>query len=767
MIKDRRQSSLFTAEELPLNPTKWELADDADRMYAEVVFNRPLSTAFHYVVPEKLRDLIGPGRRVEAPFGGGDRATIGFCVNVTRTSPTSRLLKPLVAVLDREPLIDAHLLELTRWIAERYLCGWGQVLSAIIPAGVKSHAGTREVTFFALAPTAVATWPEMKLPPKQRAVLSALATRGAAMRVDELATAADCGVGPIHTLRDRGLIVPERRRTMPELGDVGMIETPTELHLTHEQRDALEAVLAALREQRFESLLLHGVTGSGKTEVYIRAIEEVVSYGRQAIVLVPEISLTPQTIRRFRSRFPAVAVLHSHLTDAERHAQWRQIATGSVQVVVGARSAVFAPTPNLGLIVIDEEHETSFKQDSTPRYHAREVARRRAELLKIPLLLGSATPTLESWLRVQRGQDRLLSLPKRVAGRPLPPVAIVDIRDDPIVNQQRALGRALLTAMHAALKSGGQIILFLNIRGFAPLVLCRGCGQALKCPDCDLTLTWHQQHGRAVCHCCGHETEMPANCPKCQRPGFRYFGLGTEKLEQELKSLFPNVPALRMDSDTMRGRGSHDAALEKFRHGEVRILLGTQMIAKGLDFPDVTLVGVVDADTSLRQPDLRARERTFQLIAQVAGRTGRGPRGGRVLVQTSCPDDPAILFASRHDYVGFATAELQEREACQAPPYRLATRIILRGKTESHVEQDADALSELLRATEPVKQQAVRVAGPAPCPILRLQGHYRYHLQLLARDLEPMRTAWEAAASQYKPHKEVEFAVDVEPLNFR
>jgi primosomal protein N' (replication factor Y) (superfamily II helicase) len=761
----RRQSSLFAPEELPPNPTKWELADDADRLYAEVVFNRPLSTAFHYVVPEALRDLIGPGKRVEAPFGGGDRTTIGFCVGVTRTSPTSRILKPLTAVLDREPLIDAHLLELTQWIADRCLCGWGQVLSAIIPAGVKSRAGTREVTFFALSPAVTGT--DLKLPPKQRAVLDALAKRGSAMRADELASLADCGVGPIHALRDRGVIVPERHRTAPELGDVAAIETPPELHLTHEQTDALDAVLAALREQRYESLLLHGVTGSGKTEVYIRAIEEVVSYGRQAIVLVPEISLTPQTIRRFRSRFPQVAVLHSHLTDAERHAQWRQIATGSVQVVVGARSAVFAPTPNLGLIVIDEEHETSFKQDSTPRYHAREVARRRAELLGIPLLLGSATPTLESWLRVQRGQDRLLSLPKRVAGRPLPPVTIVDIRDDPIVNQQRALGRALLTAMHAALKAGGQIILFLNIRGFAPLVLCRGCGQALKCPDCDLTLTWHQQHGKAVCHCCGHETDLPANCPNCHRPGFKYFGLGTERLEQELKSLFPNVPALRMDSDTMRGRGSHEAALDRFRHGDVRILLGTQMIAKGLDFPNVTLVGVVDADTSLRQPDLRARERTFQLIAQVAGRTGRGPRGGRVLVQTSCPDDPAIQFAAKHNYVDFATAELQEREACQAPPYQVATRIILRGKSESHVEADAETLSNLLRDTDPVRQKLVRVVGPAPCPILRLQGHFRYHLQLLSRDLAPMRTVWDAAASRYKPHKDVEFAVDVEPLSYR
>jgi primosomal protein N' (replication factor Y) len=718
-------------------------------------------------VPDGLREIVRPGCRVEAPFGFGNQTLTGFCVAVEPTAPPGRNYKALTSVLDREPLVDGPLLELTQWIAHRYLCGWGQVLSAIIPAGVKSKAGTREVRYFQAAPEAAVRLATAKLPAKQLAVVNVLIERGEALAIDELTTVAGCGLGPIQTLEERGWIVSDKRRRFVIDEQAKPIEPPPSIVLNREQQRVVDAVLAALRGQRHESFLLHGVTGSGKTEVYIRSIEEVVSYGRQAIVLVPEISLTPQTIRRFRSRFPSVAVLHSHLTDAERHAQWRWIAEGGVQVVVGARSAVFAPTPNLGLIVIDEEHETSFKQDSTPRYHARDVARQRAERLKIPLLLGTATPTLETWLRVQRKQETLLSLPQRVAQRPLPPVVIVDTRNDPQIQQRKALGRALTTALQANLKAGGQTILFLNLRGFAPLLLCRGCGQSLRCPDCDLTLTWHQQHDKALCHGCGHETDVPVNCPQCQRPGLQYLGMGTERLEQEVRSRFPQATCLRMDSDTMRARGSHEEALDRFRHGEVQILLGTQMIAKGLDFPNVTLVGVVDADTSLRQPDLRARERTFQLIAQVAGRTGRSERGGRVLVQTACPDDPAIQFAAKHDYLGFAHEELAQRLACQAPPYCSAVRIILRGEHEPAVEAESTRLAELLRAGLKNSVTKIRLLGPAPCPIARLQKFFRYHLQLVGPDAEAIRSLWLEVVPKFNPAAEVEYAVDVDPLNLR
>ena len=797
-MTDSHQASLFSEADLPPDLLPWEIAAGEDRLLAEVVFNRPLTTIFQYFVPNELREMIGPGQRVQVPFGRGDKLTIGFCVGLTTTFPPGRRIKTIAALIDREALLDARMLELTRWIADRYLCGWGQVLESIIPRGVKSKAGSREVTFFALAswraetgqplgePGAVRprkSGPEcgavrhpahpeatseldLKLPAKQRAVIEALVAVGRPMRVDELAEAAQCGTAPIHGLRDKGLIVALRERVMSAL----VMPTPEahrEIRLNPDQQRAVDTILSVVRASEHRTLLLHGVTGSGKTEVYIRAIEEVVSYGRQAIVLVPEISLTPQTIRRFASRFSSIAVLHSHLTDAERHGHWQQIASGAVQVVVGARSAIFAPTPHLGLIVIDEEHETSFKQDSTPRYHAREVARRRAELEKVPLILGSATPTLESFLKVLRKEDLHLSMPSRVERLPLPPVLIVDIRNDPAIAKGSAIGRALFTSMMDALKAKGQIILFLNVRGFSPVLWCRGCGEGVKCPDCDITLTYHKERAVALCHSCDRSAPLPKVCPKCGKPGLLNLGIGTERLEAEVKARFPNVACLRMDSDTMSQRGSHDVALEKFRHGEVQILLGTQMIAKGLDFPNVTLVGVIDADTLLHQPDIRSMERTFQLIAQVAGRTGRSAKGGRVLVQTSSPEQPPIVRAAAHDFLGFATDELRHRQALKVPPFSQMCRVIVRGPDEKEVHAYSDKVGELLRAAAKELALDVRILGPAPCPVTRLKANFRYHLQLTSIELSPLQKIWLHAAPKFPSHPEVEFVVDVDPLNLR
>jgi len=797
-VTDSRQASLFSEADLPPDLLPWEIAAGEDRLLAEVVFNRPLTTIFQYFVPNELREMIGPGQRVQVPFGRGDKLTIGFCVGLTTTFPPGRRIKTIAALIDREALLDARMLELTRWIADRYLCGWGQVLESIIPRGVKSKAGSREVTFFALASWRAETGQplgepgavrprtseqesgalrhpahaeatselDLKLPAKQRAVIEALVAVGRPMRVDELAEAAQCGTAPIHGLRDKGLIVALRERVMSAL----VMPTPEahrEIRLNPDQQRAVDTILSVVRASEHRTLLLHGVTGSGKTEVYIRAIEEVVSYGRQAIVLVPEISLTPQTIRRFASRFSSIAVLHSHLTDAERHGHWQQIASGAVQVVVGARSAIFAPTPHLGLIVIDEEHETSFKQDSTPRYHAREVARRRAELEKVPLILGSATPTLESFLKVLRKEDLHLSMPNRVERLPLPPVLIVDIRNDPAIAKGSAIGRALFTSMMDALKAKGQIILFLNVRGFSPVLWCRGCGEGVKCPDCDITLTYHKERAVALCHSCDRSAPLPKVCPKCGKPGLLNLGIGTERLEAEVKARFPNVACLRMDSDTMSQRGSHDVALEKFRHGEVQILLGTQMIAKGLDFPNVTLVGVIDADTLLHQPDIRSMERTFQLIAQVAGRTGRSAKGGRVLVQTSSPEQPPIVRAAAHDFLGFATDELRHRQALKVPPFSQMCRVIVRGPDEKEVHAYSDKVGELLRAAAKELALDVRILGPAPCPVTRLKANFRYHLQLTSIELSPLQKIWLHAAPKFPSHPEVEFVVDVDPLNLR
>jgi len=801
----KRQNRLFSDAEIPPNLEKWEIAASADQLVADVVFNRPLTTVFQYLVPEGLREIIGPGQRVQVPFGRGDTRTTGYCVAMGTTVPSGRQLKTLESVLDRQALIDERMLKLTRWIADRYLCGWGQVLDSVIPKGVKTNAGTRDVTFFSLSeslreklglrrddpdsagsdksaavPAVKAKTPSdintsetlrkvldtMRLPAKQRTVIEVLVATTGPLSIDALAAAAACGTSPIQSLREKKLIVPFRERVLSQPAP-GKIEAHQEIHLNQDQARAVESILRVVRSNQHQTLLLHGVTGSGKTEVYIRAIEEIVSYGKQAIMLVPEISLTPQTIRRFRSRFSTVAVLHSHLTDAERHAHWRQIAGGGVQVVVGARSAVFAPTPHLGMIVIDEEHETSFKQDSTPRYHAREVARYRAEIERVPLVLGSATPTLESWQRAIDKKDVLISMPKRVANLPLPPVVIVDTRNDPSIGKGAALGRALFQAVTQALKERGQVILFLNVRGYAPVLWCRGCGQGVKCPDCDLSLTWHKGQAKALCHSCGFSMPPPSNCPNCQRPGLNSVGIGTERLEAEVRARFSGHKCLRMDSDTMQQRGSHDAALEAFRRGDVQILLGTQMIAKGLDFPNVTLVGVVDADTLLHQPDLRSAERTFQLIAQVAGRTGRSARGGRVLVQTASPGQYAIVRAAQHDFLGFANEELSHRKSLKVPPYTHLARLIIRGPEEQQVREYATVLGELIRAAAKQCQAEVRILGPAPCLTTRLRAHYRYHLQLTSPELGALQDVWLEAAPKFPNHPSVEFQVDVEPLNFR
>lgn len=767
VVNKPTQQNLFQPDDLPEAPTSWERAAAIDQLAAQVVFNRPLDTAFHYLIPDELRGILNPGQRVKAPFGRGDRPTVGFCVGVGPVPDTGRKLKSIDSVLDREPLLTTRMLDLTRWIAERYLCPWGIVLESVVPAGVKKQAGTRMITCYTAAENLRERMETVKLSAKQQAVVNVLLDAGQPLAVDELTEAANCGTSPLDSLKKKGLIQAIRRRSEPSATNFGTIAPQADLKLNGEQQQALNIIVESLRSQQHQTFLLHGVTGSGKTEVYIQAIREVVSYGKQAIVLVPEISLTPQTIRRFRCRFDSVAVLHSHLSDAERHWQWQQIASGAVQVIVGARSAIFAPTPQLGLIVIDEEHETTFKQETAPRYHTREVARERARSANIPLVLGTATPTLESWLRVRQKKDALISLSRRIGNRPMPPVVIVDVRNDPHITKGAAIGRALTSSMRAALNDGGQVILFLNVRGYCPVLWCRACGQAVTCPDCDLSLTWHKTRNVALCHSCEFNMIPPTHCPTCGAAGIRSLGVGTQRLEQEVRTRFPNYRVLRMDSDSMRKPGSHDEALQQFGAGDVQILLGTQMIAKGLDFPNVTLVGVIDADTILHQPDLRASERTFQLIAQVAGRTGRGERGGRVLVQTSSPAEPAIRQAAEHDFISFAEQELRHRKERHVSPYENMARVILRGAEEPMVKQYAREMAKTLHQTADEIKSTVRVLGPAPAPLTRLKGLFRYHLQLAHVEVEEIARLWNEVIGRFPRTKDIEFVIDVDPYNMR
>ncbi|MEA1949897.1 MAG: primosomal protein N' [Planctomycetota bacterium] len=755
------QPSLFEDDAVP-----WELDDRGEQVVATVVFPSGPAGEFDYSVPEHLQELLEPGRRVNVPLGRGNRLLDGYCIRVGTKPDVGRRLKAIAGVIDKKSLLSPSMLRLTEWIAEQYLCELSQVLKAVVPAGVRMKAGTRKATLLSPAADARERMKDAKLSAKQAAVMKVLSEFGKPMTPAQLARMAGCTEGPVKTLRGKGLITARSGRIYTGKLAESTVAPEQNLTLNADQRKVLDAIMQTLESRRHKTLLVHGVTGSGKTEVYIQAIQEIVGYGRQAIVLVPEISLTPQTLARFQSRFSRVAVLHSHLTDAERHWHWQQIAEGNVQVVVGARSAIFAPVPDLGLIVLDEEHESTFKQEIAPRYHAREVAIARAKAENVPLVLGSATPSLDSFHRAATGEFQLLDMPRRVLDRTLPGVDIVDLRERIHSRSSRgSISRHLHAAMVEALRDGGQIILMLNRRGYSTHIQCPACGHVMVCPDCEIALTHHKTDDTALCHYCDHTVKAPAECPECTFSGIRYSGQGTQRLEAEVKARFPNAPCLRMDTDTMRGRGSHQAALDSFRQGKVRILLGTQMIAKGLDFPDVTLVGVINADTALHLPDFRAAERTFQLVTQVAGRTGRGERGGRVLVQTFSPEHPAIVAAARHDYKLFTDGELPVRKMLSYPPFSTMLRFVIRGPSEQTTQQFAEHLADMLKQSLEEHQADARLLGPAPAPFAKLRGRYRFQIQVQGANADLLRAATRAATATLVPPEEVQWIVDVDPMD--
>lgn len=755
------QQQLFETDAAP-----WEIDSAAEQLVASVVFPNGPEQPYDYAVPDPLRNEVETGRRVRAPLGPGNRLVEGYCVRLETRSDLSRRLKPLAEVVDSRSLLSPAMLRLTVWIAEQYLCSVSDVLEAILPAGVRALAGTRRVTLVALADGVEGRLAELKLSRKQQEVVRYLSSVLEPIEPRRLARELGCTEAPITALRRKGILRATTKRVADWKHSEPRVARQEPFKLNADQSKALDAILEPLRAPRHETILIHGVTGSGKTEVYMQAIQEVVSYGRQAIMLVPEISLTPQTRDRFRARFENVAVLHSNLRDAERHWHWERIARGEVQVVVGARSAVFAPVPHLGLIVLDEEHEGSFKQDSAPRYHARDVALWRAREQRVPLVLASATPSLESWYRASIGEYRLVSMPRRVLDRPLPAVGTIDLRYDFRNRTTRgAVSRQMHQAIEAALREGGQVILLLNRRGYSTHIQCPSCGHTVHCPNCDLPLTHHRAGEQMMCHYCEYQEAAPRECPECHAQGIRYFGIGTQRLENEIKARFRGVTVLRMDSDAMTAPGSHDKALKEFRDGKVQILLGTQMIAKGLDFPNVTLVGVINADTALHLPDFRAAERTFQLVTQVAGRTGRGDKGGRVLVQTFSPEHPAIQAAVMHDFGAFARQELPTRTEHGYPPVTSMIRVVARGESKEQTRAFAQHLGERLR--EGISKAALdaRVLGPAPAPITRLRGQHRFHLQIQHADGEALRAAVQLATGGLEPPEGVQWYADVDPLD--
>ena len=785
-------------------------------MQVGVALPLPVETTYSYVVPDAWQELVQVGSLVLVPVR--DRRMSGV---VTRREQASQdppfTIRPILEVLDAEPVIDESLLKLTNWIAQYYVCGWGEAIRAALPSGIErrefsrihlvehaasqwetlppgllkylaAHSGTatprglrmaglrisrRELlkaqrqgviriesalekprvrTKFAkyvnfVPPfNSVAALKDLKLQlrgTKQKALLDVLIMYLASERpepaLSDVLSQADASPSSFNTLVHKGIVElteKEHIRLPSWLTPTAAAHTqPPDYHPA--QRDALKALSAAIKAQSYATFLLHGVTGSGKTEVYMAALQLVLDRNQTGIILVPEISLTPQTVERFRGRFgDQVAIMHSRMSRGERYDTWRQIRSGHYRIVVGTRSAVLGPIDNLGLIVVDEEHDTSYKQqDPAPRYHARDVAIVRAKLAGAICVLGSATPALESIANVRAGKYQLLTMPERVPipghdAAPLPRVWVVDMSQEEQQGHRTSnLSSRLADGIRVRLANQEQVILLQNRRGFAPMYQCQECGYVPECSDCSVSLTYHKAYGELRCHYCGHARLPMTTCPECASTKFKLLGAGTQRIEEELARDFPSARVLRMDTDSTRRSSAHFDILTAFGRGDADLLIGTQMVAKGLDFSRVSLVGVINSDIGLRLPDFRSEERIFQLLMQVTGRAGRAELRGEVILQTRQPDHPAFEHLIRHDYDQFAEHLLSQRKALTYPPYGRVVGIVFKGPSDPATAKLADKWLELLGETLP---ESVSILGPEAAFVARVKNQYRYHMLLKA-----------------------------------
>ncbi len=755
--------------------------DVSTRRFVRVAMERSLDRpgGLTYEAAGELSDLR-VGERVEAPLGSGGSKTAGVVVAVDVAPDFDpNKIKPVARRTGAS--LPAELVELAEWVSSYYCCPLGMTLAAILPAAVKARTG--ESTRRELVRTG--TEPQEKLSPKAKAVWERIAAMDDAefpITPKELVLRADAGsLGPINRLKKLGLL-EERTTRVIKAGpfEIAPDHSPPPT-LTEEQQRAVDAMTPSLGT--FAVHLLHGVTGSGKTEVYLRLIARVLARGECTLVLVPEISLTPQTVSRFAGRYAdaGIAVMHSGLTAAQRNAQWAAAREGRARIVIGARSAVFAPFSSehgakLGLVIVDEEHDSAYKQeDSQPRHHGRDVAIRRAQLAGCPIILGSATPSIESWRHAREGRYHLHRLTQRPAGATMPRCRIVDlneeIKHDPTPLARNALlGPTLRTALRETLDAGGQAVLLLNRRGFASFISCAGsaCDWRMRCDSCDANMVHHRAGmpagGVVRCHHCLAEKRIPKVCPLCAAKT-RLMGAGSQRAEDALRSAFPDLAEdntmLRLDGDTMRRASDWFTALGKFASGEARVILGTQMIGKGLDFPNVRLVGVLSADTGLSLPDFRAAERTYQLVAQVAGRAGRTKEPGKVIIQTFCPDEPAIVLASKHDYDTFADAELRTRRDCELPPVWRLARIVVRDEKEDDAKSHAADIATFANQSN---IPTLRVEGPTPCVVTRVQDRFRYEVLLTAPGAAAVQTSLAQIRSVGLAKNDRRTAVDVDPI---
>lgn len=794
---------------------------------AKVIVDVPASMVnqtFDYQIPEHFQEMLRPGMRVIVPFG--PRKITGFVINRIAKSSFGQL-KEIIDVLDVTPVLTKELLALGKWLADETLSLYITTFQAMLPQVLKAKykkelirltdlplqselardfskaetisyeetvakIGYRKLQQYIenghLAIHYVVKSQETKryetmIIPKElpflRATYEKLSTRATKQREivqffmnnhqpieqSKLYKALQINRSNMNPLLEKGVVSLQKMEVYRNPYETEFPKTEN-LALTAEQRAAMIPIIEAVAKEMYQTFLLHGVTGSGKTEIYLQAIEKVIEQGKEAIVLVPEIALTPQMVKRFKGRFGAnVAVLHSALSVGEKYDEWRKVQRKEVQVVVGARSAIFAPFENLGIIIIDEEHETTYKQEESPRYHAKEVAMKRGEYNHCPVILGSATPTLEAYARGKKHVYHLLTLSKRTNEQAMPTVEIIDMRDELHAGNRTMFSRVLIDKVKQCIDRKEQIVLLLNRRGYSTFALCRDCGHVEECPHCDISLTYHKKDHVLKCHYCSHEQAMPTECPACQSKLIRFFGTGTERVEEALTKIIPEARIIRMDVDTTRRKGAHERLLRKFANYEADILLGTQMIAKGLDFENVTLVGVLAADSMLHLPDFRSSEKTFQLITQVSGRAGRHELPGEVIVQTYTPDHYSIELASQYDYQTFYEEEMKIRRAFQYPPYVFLLLLTITHENEMKVYEVAQKIRTLLE--QKLQRQSI-LLGPTRSPIARIKNRYRYQLMVKYKN-EPniqqyIRELNEQFADEQK--KDLQIIIDFNPYQF-
>lgn len=780
-------------------------------MIASVIVDVPAKQTdrpFDYRIPEHLEGVITPGMRVVVPFG--PRKIQGFVISIQPSSEFEKL-RDIIAPMDIVPVLNNELLQLGDWLSEETLCYRISAYQVMLPAALKAKYEKKirvTIDVNLLPPVLQRVFEKTQMVPfdtiekdawrvlqkeianghvefiyevkervnkkkrryvmphvnekglsdslkllsiqatKQREIIEFFLANPAPVPLQNLINLLNTSSSAIKGLVNKGILREEEVEVYRDPYENRVFERTEALPLTSEQKRAISPVLQTIEENLHQVFLLYGVTGSGKTEVYLQSIQRVLEKGKEAIVLVPEISLTPQMVKRFKGRFgDEVAVMHSGLSNGEKYDEWRKIQRKEVKVVVGARSAIFAPFENLGIIIIDEEHETSYKQEENPRYHARDVAIQRAKKYGCPVVLGSATPALESFARAKKGVYELLNLPSRMNNGPMPHVEVVDMREELREGNRSMFSRALMEKLKDRLDKQEQTVLFLNKRGHSSFVMCRDCGYVVNCPDCDISLTYHKFSERMKCHYCGYESHVPTQCPECQSEYIRYFGTGTQKIEEELGKVLPEARVIRMDVDTTSKKGAHEKLLTDFGEGKADILLGTQMIAKGLDFPKITLVGVLSADTMLHIPDFRSSEKTFQLLTQVSGRAGRHELSGEVIVQTYTPEHYSIQFASQQDYDLYYEREMQIRKLHHYPPFYYISLITVSHENLMKVVSVTEKITGYIRNS--LSPEAI-VLGPVASPIPRIKNRYRYQCLIKYKREPQLGRAIKTVLDQYQ-----------------